>query len=171
MSNVFVIDSSRTLLNIFNILNSAKRKSGEEITSERYCNGKSLNVFNMLGSEVGKTLDSVNSENNFVLTSVGSKHGFALDEYGKLWSYGYNHCGQLELGNFAYAPTLTQIISDSYFTTVYCYNEITLALDEHNVLWFCGAYDFKFINVLIKVGSNILALPGQPIPKNTIKSS
>lgn len=77
---------------------------------------------------------------NFIDVSCGDDFFVALDDFGNLWSCGYNQSGQLGLGdNVDKVNMLTQVESETTFTSVSCGTYHTLAIDAFGDLWGCGS--------------------------------
>ena len=70
--------------------------------------------------------------------SMGNAHTLAIDENGKLWSWGYNHYGQLGDGTKIDKISPVKIDIDIKFTQVSTGNMHSLAIDENGNLWSWG---------------------------------
>src|SRR5579885_1331493 len=79
------------------------------------------------------------SLNNIVHISAGRFHSLALDNQGRVWGFGYNHEGQLGLGdkNKRYIPTLIPNLNN--IIQINAGNYHSLALDNQGKVWSFGA--------------------------------
>lgn len=85
-----------------------------------------------------KSFTQIGTDNDWNSVSCGDSHTFAIKNNGTLWAVGYNHVGQLGLGDTVARSVFTQVGSDNNWLKVKCGEAHSVALKNDGTLWVSG---------------------------------
>jgi len=93
-----------------------------------------------LGDDIGEchVFTQVGTDNDWIQVTCGRFHSVAIKSDGTIWSTGYNHEGQLGLGNITHQNVFTQVGTNNDCIQVTCGGHFTLILKSDGTIWSTG---------------------------------
>jgi RCC1 and BTB domain-containing protein len=126
------------------------------IDNKIYCWGN--NYYRQLGNgnedknKLNKNIPELNallSDLNISVIKCGANHSLALTQSGEVYAWGWNHCGQIGLGdnNKYFKPTKVNVLNENKIKMISCGGCHSLALTESGCVYVWGDNEFGQLGI------------------------